>query len=167
MIVRDVMTPHPSVVTVNDTAAHAARVMRDHHVGVLPVVDDLCHRRLAGVVTDRDLATRCAARGGTAWMSVQDCMTAEGLVTLQADVTATAVLPVMRHRRLRRIPVVDADGRVVGIVTRNRVARQLAGAARSRLAPRPVMQRSTTGMATAPARGPAGATGRTTAGAGA
>jgi len=96
----------------------AARLMRDHHVGSLVVYEDEDGPvRPVGVVTDRDLAIEVLASGGDPGdLRVVDVMTAE-LVTATEDEDVDAVLRRMRAFGVRRVPIVDDDGVLQGILT--------------------------------------------------
>ena len=111
------MTPNPSVVMDGQTIEHAAVLMRDRHIRVLPVIDHLCSKRLVGVVTDRDIAARSVARNRGPGDPVSDVMTSRGLVVAHVDDSADDVRRLMNARQLRRIPVLDEHERVVGIIT--------------------------------------------------
>jgi CBS domain-containing protein len=116
MKARDIMTPDPSVVTPQQPIAHAAEIMRERDVGMVPVVDDLSNLRLEGVLTDRDIAIRCVAFGHDGSCRVQDHMTTDGLDVVRADADISEVITKMETDRVRRIPVVDDGSRIVGII---------------------------------------------------
>jgi CBS domain-containing protein len=98
----------------DDTVEHAARVMRDRGVGCLIVRDD---GRPSGIVTDRDLVVRVLARGiDPASARVGDFVTYDPITVSLTDGIETAA-DRMRSHGVRRLPVVDARGEVVGIVT--------------------------------------------------
>ena len=117
MKVRNVMTTHPSVVARSNTIAEAACVMRDRRIRMLPVIDDLCLRNLVGVITDNDIVTRCVVSGHGQGCRIGTHMTSEDLASVFADADVSDVVAVMRKRSLSRLPVVDAAGRVVGVIT--------------------------------------------------
>lgn len=117
MQARDIMTPNPSVVTRSDSVARAAALMRDRHIGMLPVVDDLRSRHLVGVLTDRDIIVRGVARERDVERPVGDLMTLQPLVVAYADASTEDVVGLMSRRHLRRIPVLDDRDRVVGVVS--------------------------------------------------
>lgn len=113
---RDVMTAHPSVVTPDDTIRAAAQVMRDRHVGTLPVIDNLKDRQLKGIITDRDIVIRCLAAGHGAGCTVKEHMTSRHLTTVRLDDEVSDVAHKMRRDHVRRIPVLSDDDRVAGVV---------------------------------------------------
>ena len=121
MRVRDVMTPDPACCTPESSAHEAAALMRDNDCGSLPVVDSSSSRRLVGTVTDRDLAVRVLAEGKGPETRIREVMT-EGPTTAMPDDEVEVVREVMVAQQVRRVPVVDEDGRVVGIVSQADIA---------------------------------------------
>jgi CBS domain-containing protein len=122
MRARDIMTADPQAVTPPDRLSHAAALMRDGDVGFLPVVDDRTSRRLVGVITDRDITIRHVADAHSDECLIKQHMTAAGLVTVAPDASTTEVHRLMSERQVRRIPVVDAEGRLLGVVAQADVA---------------------------------------------
>jgi CBS domain-containing protein len=120
---RDIMTANPQVVTPADSVSRAAEIMRDADVGVVPVVEDQGSMRLAGVVTDRDIAIRVVAEGRNGDTSTREVMSS-GLATVGPDDDVSSVLDLMKAEQVRRIPVVEGD-RLVGIIAQADVATDL------------------------------------------
>ncbi len=116
MQTRDVMKSHPSVVLADDSIQKAARIMRDRNIGMLPVVGNLRFRSLMGVLTDRDIVLRCTAAGHGPDCKVRDHMTRGSIVSVEPDADAKDVAAKMDGFHLRRLPVVDRSGGVVGVV---------------------------------------------------
>jgi CBS domain-containing protein len=116
MKARNIMTPNPSVVTRDETIARAATLMRDRHVDMLPVVDDLRTRHLVGVLTDRDIIVRGVAGQRDVEQPVADLMTARPLAVVHVDTPPDEVIGLMNRRQLRRLPVLDDKERVVGVI---------------------------------------------------
>ena len=116
MLARDVMTANPVVVTPEESVARAAEIMRDFDIGIVPVVAERASLRLTGVLTDRDIAVRCVAARHAGYCRVRDHMTAGTLVVAQPDESLEQVVARMEQAQVRRIPVVEGDGRLVGIV---------------------------------------------------
>ena len=85
MRARDIMTPNPLVVTPSDPVSHAAAIMRDAEIGIVPVVDDREHRHLVGVITDRDIAVRCVASQHIPACDVSLHMSGDHLCTVGPD----------------------------------------------------------------------------------
>ncbi len=114
MKVREVMTP--AVRTVNPQArlSEIARIMRDEDIGAVPVADN---DRLIGMVTDRDIVLRAVAMGGDVGeMSARDVMSPE-ILYCREDQSVDDVLQNMGEQKVRRLPVVDRDKRLVGVVS--------------------------------------------------
>lgn len=123
MRVRDIMTPDPACCTPDTTAREAATLMRDHDCGSIPIVESLQSKRLVGTVTDRDLAVRGVAEGKGPDTVVRELMT-EAPVTCGPDDEVEIVREVMVARLVRRVPVADENGVLVGIVAQADIARE-------------------------------------------
>ena len=124
MRVQDIMTKNPRVVTPETSAREAARIMKDEGVGIVPVVMDETSRRLVGVITDRDIAIRVVADGSSADSRVSDVMSADRLATCRVDEDIDDVMDAMASEQVRRIPIVDERGSLVGIVSQADVVRK-------------------------------------------
>ena len=117
MTVATVMTSCPACCTPNSSLTEVARLMVDNDCGEIPVVEDMKSRKLAGVVTDRDIATRVVAAGrNTAEACALDCMSSPA-ISVSPETTLKECCEVMETHQIRRVPVVDAEGGVVGIVS--------------------------------------------------
>ena len=119
--VREVMTDSPRCVTPETLVSEAARLMKSEDVGSLPILDG---ERLTGIVTDRDIVLQAVAeekdpRG----MPVRE-VASRDLVTVGQDEDLSEALKRMASHQIRRIPVVDEDDRLVGIVAQADVARE-------------------------------------------
>lgn len=143
MHVSDICTR--SVVTClgDASAVELARMMRDHHVGDIVVVE-ACEggMRPVGIVTDRDLVVRVMAQGlPPADYRAADLMNTE-LVTAVGSETAYDAIWHMRSQGIRRLPVVDAHNRLIGIVTADDIGDFLGQelAALARVAPRQIQR---------------------------
>lgn len=123
MRVSDIMTADPACTTADDTLQHVARMMRDHDCGEIPIVDDQETRRLTGVVTDRDITCRAVAEGfDTTATTVGDIMTKE-VFSCSVDTGVSECREQMEDHQIRRMPVVDEQGRLCGIVAQADIAR--------------------------------------------
>lgn len=125
MKVREIMTSIPIAITAQDTVTYAAELMRSGRVGSLPVVNDLAHRKLIGIITDRDIAVRCVADGHEGPCTAADHMTAAPLHTVTPDDWIKTVVARMEAAQVRRLPVVDEEGVLIGIVAQADLARKL------------------------------------------
>ena len=117
--VHEVMTDRPRCVTPETTVSEAAQLMKSDDIGSLPILDG---ERLAGVVTDRDIVIRAIAEGkDPRGMPVREVASRE-LVKVNADEDLSTALQLMASQQVRRLPVVDDDGRLVGILAQADVA---------------------------------------------
>ena len=124
MTVRDVMTANPAVCTRATKLTEAARLMVECDCGEIPVVDGNDTLRPIGVLTDRDIVCRIVAKGrNPADHAAGDCMTSP-VVTVTPETDLDACVNLMEERQIRRVPVVDEGGRLVGIVAQSDVARK-------------------------------------------
>ncbi len=114
MKARELMTPDPQVCTSDDRIVDAARMMRDYDVGSLPVVENTGQNRLIGIVTDRDLVVGPLA-DELFTATVGDAMTPNPRTVRVSD-DVSAVERVMKEAQVRRIPVVDDTGSIVGMI---------------------------------------------------
>jgi CBS domain-containing protein len=124
MRVQDVMTRDPSCVTPGATIREAAQVMQRENIGIVPVVNDKGSNRLVGVITDRDIAIRVVAEGRDADVRVSDIMSTSGLATCSADDDVSEVMEAMASEQVRRIPIIDGRGTLVGIVAQADIVRK-------------------------------------------
>src|SRR5207253_9369784 len=120
MRARDIVTKGPECLRREDTARRAAEVMRDKDCGVVPVID--AARRVIGIVTDRDLAVRVISYGKTPDTRLGDVMT-PSVRSCAADDDLRDVERKMAELQVRRIPIVDAGGRCLGIISQADIAR--------------------------------------------
>jgi CBS domain-containing protein len=116
MKAHEIMSRNPTLVTPDTSLVDAARLMKDENIGVIPVVDSLDSRRLIGVVTDRDIAVRAVAEGRDgSTTSVGHIMTAD-VRTSGPDDSVNDVMALMGREQIRRVPIVDERGALVGII---------------------------------------------------
>jgi CBS domain-containing protein len=117
MNVQEIMTRDPACATPGMSARDAAQMMQREDTGVLPVVENEGSRKLLGVVTDRDLAIRVVGEGRTGETRVSEIMSAGKLTTAKPGDTVDRVMQAMGDEQVRRIPIVDERGDLVGIVS--------------------------------------------------
>ncbi len=123
MTVATVMTETPICCTPKSPLSEVARMMVEYDCGQIPVVENLATRKLAGVITDRDIATRIVAHGqNSAEAFAIDCMSTP-CVTVTPETSLKDCCELMEINKIRRIPVVNASDEVVGIVSLADVAR--------------------------------------------
>lgn len=111
----EIMTKDPACVTAGDSIRKAVELMRTRDVGLIPVVENGNSRKLLGVITDRDIALRVVGEGLPADGNVQQFMS-NGVHTARPDDEVDSVMNLMGREQIRRIPIVDERGSVVGIV---------------------------------------------------
>ena len=115
MKAREIMTKDPRVVTPDTSVQEAARMMQSEDTGVLPVVEASTSRRLVGVLTDRDIAIRVVAEGRNGAV-VRDVMS-PSVRTCRENDNVEDVMRMMADEQIRRVPIVDESGTIVGIVS--------------------------------------------------
>lgn len=119
--VRDVMTRDVTTVTPEARLADVARIMRDEDIGSVPVAQG---DELLGMITDRDLVVRALAEGdGIEQRTAGDVMT-PGVQCCREDQNVGDVLKDMGDQQIRRLPVVDSEQRLVGIVSIGDLSRE-------------------------------------------
>jgi CBS domain-containing protein len=117
--ISELMTRDPRTVTTDSTVAEAARTMRDVDAGVIPIVEG---ERLVGVVTDRDIAVRVVAEGKDPQTTKVTEIASKDLVTIDPQQDLDEALRLMAQHQVRRLPVVEEDGKLIGIVAQADVA---------------------------------------------
>ena len=114
MLIKDVMTANPTCCKPTDKLDSVAKLMLDHDCGEIPVCDGT---KLVGVITDRDITCRAVAVGKTPMaVPASDVMTRD-VHTIAQDDKLEDALELMEKKLVRRLPVVDDNGRIVGIVS--------------------------------------------------
>jgi CBS domain-containing protein len=118
--VREVMTSKLCSIDTDKPVAYAAKMMRDEDVGIAPIVEG---DRLVGVLTDRDVTVRVVAEGRDPEQVKVTEVASRDVVTLDPDQDLDEALRLMARHQVRRLPVVEEDGRLVGILAQADVAR--------------------------------------------
>jgi len=118
----DVMTKDPLCCLVSDMAIKAAELMKRGNIGPVLVIENEQTRKLVGIVTDRDLALRVVAEGLDPRSTKVEAVMTRKLVTCLAGDDLQKALEAMAKHQLRRIPVVDNDHKVLGIIAQADVA---------------------------------------------
>ena len=113
MKVREVMTAPAIQIQASESVAVAARILARYNVGALPVCDG--SGSVKGIVTDRDLVTRCVASGRDPKQTKVSAVMTPRLVTVQADMTAAEAAALMGREQVRRLPVLE-NGKLCGMV---------------------------------------------------
>ena len=118
--IRDLMTQDPRSLESGSSVVEAARLMRDVDAGIIPVVEG---ERLVGTVTDRDIAIRVLAEGKSPESTTVGEIASRELVTIDPQQDLEEALRLMARHQVRRLPVVEEDGKLVGIVAQADIAR--------------------------------------------
>ena len=126
MKVSDVMTPDPVCCLPTDTAEKAAKILRDHNVGCVPVVLDQKSRQLIGIITDRDLCCTVVASGLEPKATPIKRFVTTNPLTCRIDDSLDVCLNLMQVYQLRRIPVIDDEERCIGIISQADLVRHKA-----------------------------------------
>lgn len=123
MTCSQLMTSDPACCVLDDSVVSAAMLMKIHNIGSVPVISDRTERKVAGIVTDRDLTVRVVAEQRDYYRTKVSEVMSTDLVTCRASDDYDEVIAAMAKRQIRRVPVVDKDGRLAGIISQADVAR--------------------------------------------
>ena len=117
MRVKEIMTPNPKAIWLTESLADAAQLMWENDCGVLPVIKD--GRKVVGLITDRDVCMATAIRqANPAGISVEEVMTGQ-VYSVNSEDDVDEALQAMQEHKIRRLPVVSADGELEGILSMN------------------------------------------------
>jgi CBS domain-containing protein len=116
--VRDAMTENPRSIAASASVVEAARLMREAHVGSLPITDD---ETLVGMITDRDITTRVVAEAADPNTTSVEDVYSRDLISVEPDQDLEDALQLMARHQVRRLPVVE-NNRLVGIVAQADIA---------------------------------------------
>jgi len=116
--VRDAMTEDPRSIGASVSVVEAARLMREQHIGSLPVTED---ERLVGMITDRDITTRVVAESAVPESTSVGDVYSRDLISVEPNSDLEEALRLMARHQVRRLPVVE-NGRLVGMVAQADVA---------------------------------------------
>jgi CBS domain-containing protein len=119
--ITDVMSVNPCSIDADKPVAHAAKMMKDEDVGLAPIVEG---NRLVGTLTDRDIVTRVVAEGRDPQSVTVREVASTQLVTIDPQEDLDEALRLMASNQIRRLPVVEEDGRLIGVVAQADIARE-------------------------------------------
>jgi CBS domain-containing protein len=119
--VSEAMTSNPCSIDATKSVTYAAKMMRDEDVGVAPIVEG---QKLVGVLTDRDVAIRVVAEGRDPESTTVAEVASKEIVTIDPQQDLDEALRLMAKHQVRRLPVVEEDGRLVGVLAQADVARE-------------------------------------------
>lgn len=114
MNVKQFMTDGIEAVTAHDTILNASRLMKKHNIGSVPVIDDTSH--VIGILTDRDIVVRALADILSMNTKVEEIMT-QPVYTIKEEEEIGCAISLMADKQVRRLPVTDNDGQLVGMIT--------------------------------------------------
>jgi CBS domain-containing protein len=117
MKIREVMSRDPACCALHDTAQTVAKILCDHNIGSMPVVADQQSRKIVGVITDRDLCCSVIAEGMDPRTTPIEKLLTLAPFTCRDGENIETCERLMREHQVRRIPIVDAEDRVIGIVS--------------------------------------------------
>lgn len=119
MKVKQIMTPNPKAIWLTESLADAAQLMWDNDCGVLPIIKD--GRKVIGMITDRDICMAVAMRDtNPSSVSVEEVMTGQ-VFSVNSEDELDQALEAMNEHKIRRLPVVNAEGELEGILSLNDV----------------------------------------------
>jgi CBS domain-containing protein len=128
--IRDAMTSNPCAIDADKSVAYAAKMMRDEDVGFAPIVEG---DKLVGAVTDRDIAVKVVGEGKDPETTTVLEVASADLVTVYPDQDLEEALTLMAHNQVRRLPVVEQDGQLVGVLAQADVAQEADAAETGRM----------------------------------
>jgi CBS domain-containing protein len=118
----EVMTKDPVCCLPDDTVAKAAQLMQRDNIGSIPVIENNQTQKLVGIVTDRDLVLKIIAKGQDAKSTKVEAVMTHQVVTCHAEDDLQKALDAMAEHQLRRIPIVDTNHKIIGIIAQADVA---------------------------------------------
>ncbi len=118
--VQELMTRNPCSIDADKSVAYAAKMLRDEDVGLAPIVEG---DRLVGTVTDRDITIRVVAEGKDPESTKVKDIASINLVTVDPRQDLDEALKLMAKHRVRRLPVTEEGGRLVGLVAQADIAK--------------------------------------------
>ncbi len=126
MQAQDIMTENPACCTPSDSLRTVAQFMRDNNCGMIPVVTDFDDMKLIGIITDRDIVCRVLAIEHDCNTAIaKDAMTTGTLWTVHPESSVDEVIERMEEGQVRRIPVVDANSSLLGVISTADIALEL------------------------------------------
>jgi CBS domain-containing protein len=127
MNISELMSKDPRTVTPDTPVSEAAQPMKEEDIGMVPVIERVggaeTRGRLVGVITDRDIAIRTVAEGRAVDSPVRDVMSS-GVRTATPSDSVESVMELMGREQVRRVPIVDERGSLVGVVSQADLARK-------------------------------------------
>lgn len=122
---REVMTENPVCCLPTETIGAVARMMRREDVGAVPVINDERQKQLIGIVTDRDLAIKVVAESRDPNHTTVQAVMSTSIIACRSSDDFSSAIKAMEEYRIRHIPVLDDEGRIVGIISQADLAIRL------------------------------------------
>lgn len=120
----DIMSPGAKWIPATETLDRAAQLMREHNVGALPVSDQ--NQRMCGIITDRDIVVECVAAGRDPSRVTTGDLAKGTPRWIGSDASVDDVLREMETNRIRRLPVIDRDKKLIGMISEADLAHHLS-----------------------------------------
>jgi CBS domain-containing protein len=133
MRIEDVMTRNPACCTPDTGLREVAMMMVENNCGQIPLVRSTADPQILGVVTDRDIVSRLVARGRNPLEMRADTCMSQPVITVTTDASVEDCIRLMETHRIRRVPVVDGDGLMRGIVSQADIAQHASHASTGEL----------------------------------
>lgn len=121
---KDVMTADPKYCRPEDSVVEAARIMSAEDVGPVPVVADATQKKVVGIITDRDIAVKVVGAGRDPQATRVSEIMSQNVYTCRADDDYAKAVQAMARHQVRRVPIVNRDGSLAGIISQADVARR-------------------------------------------
>lgn len=122
MRIRELMTPNPTTCEPTTTLRLVAQLLSDHDCAAVPIIDS---GRVVGIVTDRDIACRCVAAGLDPLTTTASAIMSLPVLAVEADDPIEKAVLLMEENRIHHLPVVAADGSLLGIVAQSDLGRRM------------------------------------------
>jgi CBS domain-containing protein len=119
---REVMTSNPTCAVPTDSVERVAQMMKSENVGPIPVVESKDSKKLVGIVTDRDLVLKVLAEGRSGQNTNVDAVMTRNVTACREDDNLDRALQAMADQQIRRIPIVNGNNEIVGIIAQADVA---------------------------------------------
>ena len=124
--VKELMIKNVFVISSEETVLDSAKQMDKYNVGLLVVVEDMVTRRPMGVISDRDIITKVIVKGLIPNKTYVKDVMSSSLITITPKEDLQAAMEKMKKNKIKRLPVVDEDGSLAGIISFSDVVKQLA-----------------------------------------
>ncbi len=118
----EVMTKNPVCCRPDDMVTKVAQLMQSENIGSIPVIENEQTKKLVGIVTDRDLVLKIIAKGHDVKSTKVELVMTRQIVTCRVEDDLQVAIDAMAEHQLRRIPIVDNDAKIVGIIAQADVA---------------------------------------------